>query len=301
MLKKYQSSLTLTVFFTLLILYIINSNTIINEFLNYTNIFITKLLPTTFIIFIFSNIFIEYKIIEKLNKIFKEKTPIIYIIIMSMISGFPSGAKYIKELLNKNYITEQTANYLIYFTHFPNPIFILGTVYKIINNNILTYIMYLSLIISNLLLMIIIKRPKQQVKITTTSKEKDFSTIISESIISSLKTSILIYGTSIFFYLITIIINKYLNLNQTTYILLNSIFDLTFTITLSSLITNTPNRCLFLITLISISTLSIHMQTKSILSDTNVKYSNFLKGRIISTIFAIIIFYILRSLLDILY
>ena len=101
MLKKYQSSLTLTVFFTLLILYIINSNTIINEFLNYTNIFITKLLPTTFIIFIFSNIFIEYKIIEKLNKIFKDKTPIIYIIIMSMISGFPSGAKYIKELLNK--------------------------------------------------------------------------------------------------------------------------------------------------------------------------------------------------------
>lgn len=301
MLKKYQSSLTLTVFFTLLILYIINSNIIIKAFLDYTNIFITKLFPTTFIIFIFSNIFIEYQIIEKLETIFKNKTPIIYIVIMSMISGFPSGAKYIKDLLNKNYISKETANYLIYFTHFPNPIFILGTVYKIINNKNLTYIMYLSLIISNLLLMLLIKKPKQSVKIIHKQNEKDFSTIISESIITSLKTSILIFGTSIFFYLITIIINKYLNLQQTTYILLNSIFDLTFTITLSSLITNTPNRCLFLIILISISTLSIHIQTKSILSDTNIKYSNFLKGRIISTILAIIIFCILRSLLDILY
>ena len=133
MLKKYQSSLTLTFLFTILLLYLTKSNLIIKEFLNYTNLFITKLFPTTFIIYIFSNIFIEYGIINKLSKIFKNKASTIYIIVMSIISGFPSGPKHIKDLLTRNYITLDQANYLIYFTHFPNPLFILGTVSMIIS------------------------------------------------------------------------------------------------------------------------------------------------------------------------
>lgn len=296
MLKKHQSSLTLTFLFTILILYLLNSNLIIEEFLDYTNLFITKLFPTTFIIYIFSNIFIEYKIIDKLSLIFKAKASQLYIIIMSILSGFPSGPKYIKDLLNKNYITIKTANYLIYFTHFPNPLFILGTVSMIINDYKTTIIILISLISSNLLLASLLPKPKSNIKITTTSINKDFSEIIAESIISSLKISLLIYGTSIFFYLISVIINNYFNLSLTSYILINSIFDLTKGITLTSLITNKTLQATFIIILISLGSLSINIQIKSILSDTNIKYSNFLKGRIIATILALIIFLILRNL-----
>ena len=295
MLKKYQNSATLILLFTILILYLLNSNLIIKEFLDYTNIFITKLFPTTFIIYIFSYLFIEYGIINKLNKVLKKYSSSFYIILMSILSGFPSGPKYIKDLLNKNYITEDTANYLIHFTHFPNPLFILGTVSKIINYK-LTIIIYISLLLSNFITALIIKKPKHNYIIHNYQVKKDFSSIISKAIIESLKISILIYGTSIFFYLISVIINNYLQLSLENYIILNSFFDLTKGITLSSLIVNKTIKSIFIIILISIGSLNINIQIKSILADTNIKYKNFIKGRILSTIFALIIFLLLRSL-----
>ena len=296
MLKKYQSSFTLITLFTILILYLINSNLIIKEFLDYTNIFITKLFPTTFIIYIFSHLFIEYGITNKLNKVLKKYSSSFYIIIMSMLSGFPSGPKYIKDLLSKNYITEDLANYLIYFTHFPNPLFFLGTISKIINNNKLTIIIFISLILSNFITALIIKKPKYNYIIHNYQNIKDFSSIISKAIIEALKISILIYGTSIFFYLISVILNNYLQLSLTNYILLNSLFDLTKGITLSSMITNKTIKSIFIIILISIGSININIQIKSILTDTNIKYKNFIKGRIISTFFALIIFLLLKSL-----
>ena len=45
-----------------------------------------------------------------------------------MLTGFPSGSKYITDFYNKKYIDRNTANYLLTFTHFSNPLFILGTV-----------------------------------------------------------------------------------------------------------------------------------------------------------------------------
>ena len=296
MLKKYQSSFVLTLLFTILILYLTKSTLIIEEFLNYTSLFITKLFPTTFIIYIFSNIFIEYGIINKLYRIFKNNSGMVYIIFMSIISGFPSGPKNIKELLKKGYISNDEANYLIYFTHFPNPLFILGTVFSIINSKKQTIIIFLSLLLSNLITAFIIKKPKKNNLIKINYKLKDFSTILSESIVSSLKISLLIYGTSIFFYLISVIINNYLNLSLTQYILLSAFFDLTKGISLVSLFTNNTIKSLFIIILISIGSLSINIQIKSILSDTKIQYTNFIKGRIISTVFAILIYFIFKSL-----
>ena len=299
MLKKYQSNLTLTLLFTILIIYLLNSTIIINEFINYTNIFITKLFPTTFIIYIFANILINYQIINKLETLFQSKASIIYIIIMSMISGFPSGPKYIKNLLNKNYIDLKTANYLIYFTHFPNPLFILGTVQNIINNKETTYIILISIILSNLLISITLPFPEQSIKTLPKFQTKSFSNILSQAIMDSLKISILIYGTSIFFYLISILITNYLNLPIYLYIPIMAFFDLTKGITLASLIKNKLIQAIFIIIITTLSTLSIHIQTKSILTDTNIKYKNFIIGRIISTILSVIIFLIIRSLLDI--
>ena len=80
----------------------------------------------------------------------------------------------------------------------------------------------------------------------------------------------------------------YLNLSLTNYIVLNSLFDLTKGITLASLITNETIKIIFIILLISIGSLNINIQIKSILSDTDIKYSNFLKGRLISTFFSIL-------------
>lgn len=289
MLKNIKRHLTLTLIFTLLILYIKDSNLIINEFLSYTNIFITKLFPSVFIIYILSDLLINYGIIKLLKKITKYPTTI-YILLISLISGFPSGPKTIKDLKNKDFISEEESNKLIKFTHFPNPIFLFSTI-SLITKNI--SIIYISIIISNLIILII-NKPKSNNKLPNI-KEQDFTTTLSNSIIKTLKIIILIYGTSIFFYLISVIILKYLN-HQDLYILINILFDLTKGITTTSLINNQTLKDLVIILLLTISPLNINIQIKSILSDTNIKYINFIKGRIISSILTIIFYFLIRSL-----
>ena len=289
MTKNIKRLLVLTLLFTLLILYIKESNLIIKEFLSYTNLFITKLLPSVFIIYILSDLLINYGIIKLLKKITKYPTTI-YILLISLISGFPSGPKTIKDLKNKEFISEEESNKLIKFTHFPNPIFLFSTI-SLITKNI--SIIYISIIISNLIILII-NKPKSNNKLPNI-KEQDFTTTLSNSIIKTLKIIILIYGTSIFFYLISVIILKYLN-TQDLYILINILFDLTKGITTTSLINNQTLKDLVIILLLTISPLNINIQIKSILSDTNIKYINFIKGRIISSILTIIFYFLIRSL-----
>ena len=289
MIKNIKRHLTLTLIFTLLILYIKDSNLIINEFLSYTNIFITKLFPSVFIIYILSDLLINYGIIKLLKKITKYPTTI-YILLISLISGFPSGPKTIKDLNNKEFISEEESNKLIKFTHFPNPIFLFSTI-SLITKNI--SIIYISIILSNLIILII-NKPKSNNKLPNI-KEQDFTTTLSNSIIKTLKIIILIYGTSIFFYLISVIILKYIN-NKDLYILINILFDLTKGITTTSLINNQTLKDLVIILLLTISPLNINIQIKSILSDTNIKYINFIKGRIISSILTIILYFLIRSL-----
>lgn len=289
MTKNIKRLVVLTLLFTLLILYIKESNLIIKEFLSYTNLFITKLLPSVFIIYILSDLLINYGIINLLKKITKYPTTI-YILLISLISGFPSGPKTIKNLKEQNYITEKESNKLIQCTHFPNPIFVFSTI-SLITKNI--GIIYISIIISNLIILLKTK-PTSNNKLPSI-KEKDFTTTLSNSIIQTLKIIILIYGTSIFFYLISIIILNYFNTKE-LYIIINTIFDLTKGIQTTSLITNQTIKDLVIILLLTISPLNINIQIKSILSDTNIKYINFIKGRLISSTLTIIFYFLIRSL-----
>lgn len=289
MTKNIKRLVVLTLLFTLLILYIKESNLIIKEFLSYTNLFITKLLPSVFIIYILSDLLINYGIINLLKKITKYPTTI-YILLISLISGFPSGPKTIKNLKEQNYITEKESNKLIQCTHFPNPIFVFSTI-SLITKNI--GIIYISIIISNLIILLKTK-PTSNNKLPSI-KEKDFTTTLSNSIIQTLKIIILIYGTSIFFYLISIIILNYFNTKE-LYIIINTIFDLTKGIQTTSLITNQTLKDLVIILLLTISPLNINIQIKSILSDTNIKYKNFITGRLISSILTIIFYFLIRSL-----
>lgn len=288
MTKNIKRLLVLTLLFTLLFLYIKESNLIIKEFLSYTNLFITKLLPSVFIIYILSDLLINYGIINLLNKITKYPTTI-YILLISLISGFPSGPKTIKNLKEQNYISEEESNKLIKYTHFPNPIFVFSTISLITNNIILIYI---SIILSNLIILIN-NKPTSTNKLPNI-KEKDFTSVLSNSIINTLKIIILIYGTSIFFYLISVILIKYLNTKK-LYILINILFDLTKGIQTTSLINNQTLKDLIIILLLTISPLNINIQIKSILSDTNIKYKNFIKGRITSFILTIIIYFLIRN------
>ena len=283
--KTYKTIILLVSLITLLVIYFFNSEYIIKCFLDYNELFYTKLFPVSFIFFILSTILIEYKILD----IIPININSIYVYLLSFISGFPSGAKYTKELLNNDSITKKEASTLLLFSHFPNPLFVLGPISLILNKKICIKLL-LSIILSNLLILLFTKKHKK--KNSSIIYPNSFSNVLKKSIYKSIKTIILIYGTSIFFYLISSIIIKYFTFNPYYYVLLSGTFDLTKGIFSTTIINDIIIRSIFILIFISFGSISIHMQVKSILEDTSL-YKSFIKGRIIGTILAIIIFLLL--------
>ena len=284
--KNKKSNVILIILICLMILYIINSKHI----LIYTKLFLEKLFPASFLFFTFSSLLIEYNIIEKISKTLKINGANFYVVAMSLISGFPSGSKYTKDLLEKNLITEKSANYLIKFTHFPNPIFILGPVSLLFPNKTYALKILVCIIIANFIIAITTYQKEKSTLPLQRKENISFAKILPKAVISSIKTIIIIYGTSVFFYLIITIINHYIKLPIKEYILMNGFFDLTNGTFLTSLITNPTTRALYIIFFFCFGGISVHMQTKSIIADTKIKYKNFLIARIFQTIIASILF-----------
>lgn len=295
--KKFRKNNLIIIFLILLLtLFIINSELVIKSILSYTNLFMEKLFPASFIFFIISSLLIDYNFIEKISKLLHINGSIFYVVVMSMLSGFPSGSKYITDLLERELISTKVANYLIIFTHFPNPIFVLGSVSSIFKDKTIPVFILISLIISNLLIGVFLyPKDKEKFKIIK-SESTNFSINLKKAIYGSIKTMILIYGTSVFFYLIITILNNYLNLSLYNYIFVNGLFDLTKGVFLTSLINNEILRAIYIIIFISFGGISINMQVKSIIADTNIKYKNFILGRFFQIILSMSIFLLLLGI-----
>ena len=282
-----QRNLLVYTILLILVFYFLNSTLIIEETITYTKLFITKLFPTSFLIYIISDLLINYNITALLNK--KGHGTFLYITIMSMLTGFPSGPKYAKDLLDKKLIFKDYANYLIMFTHFPNPLFILGSVSTIKGINTLKLL--IIIILSNLFIAAIFKK-KETITLPSTTPTS-FSKALSTGIYSSLKIIILIYGSCLFFTLIASILNKYLTMSHLLYTLTNILFDLTKGIFSTSILKSNNLKELIILLATIFGTRPIHIQIKSILDDASLSYHKFLLGRTLSTIIALSIYFIL--------
>ena len=110
--------------------------------------------------FIISYILVEIGIPEFLcsifykffNKLFLVKSDASFVFFMSMLTGFPSSAKYIDMLIEKNRIDSHDASKILIFTFFSNPLFIVNTVGIMFLGNInLGFIILVSHITGNIL------------------------------------------------------------------------------------------------------------------------------------------------------
>ena len=283
------------------ILVLINSNIVINSIIYSTKIFNNKIFPSLFPFFILSELLINYGFIEfssilfkPLMNLFKINSNCSFIFVMSMISGFPSSAKYTKDLYDKKYINSLEATKVLTFTHFSNPLFILGFISLILNKKIGLYILiihYLTNIIIGLIFRKIIKTD-----INTNNKinnnYQSFSNVLSNSIINGFKTLFLILGTMIVFLTITNLINKYIGLNPLLKGIFNGMLEMTGGInTISNLNISLKIKSTLIGMILSFGGISVHMQIKSIISNTNIKYYPYLVARILhSALTGLIIF-----------
>lgn len=288
--KNNRSILILVTFLIFLLLCVIYSEVLLVHILDYSKLFLTKVFPTSFIFYILSSLIIEYGIIQVFFNIFHLNTSSFLVLLLSLISGFPSGAKYTKELLDEKLINEEEANQIIRFSHFPNPLFVMGVVSSILKNSDIAFKILLAIVFSNLLLFSFRKKNKNTFFLENEVNIPNFSNILSKAIYKAFNTLILIYGTSLFFYLISFFIINFFAFNSFSFVFISGLFDLTKGVFSTSVFSNTFLQALFIIFFISFGGISIHMQVLAIISDTNISYKNFLLGRIIGTVLSIFLF-----------
>ena len=134
---------------------------------------------------------------------------------------------------------------------------------------------------------------KKAPKITNINlqKEKNSSkNILIKSINKSMNTLLMILGSIIFYMLLTYIVTFPILKNHLLKTILSGFLEITNGLNnLIYLETYSKIKEIIAISIISFGGLSIHTQIKSILEDTKINYSSFLKGRIIHVIVSICI------------
>ena len=213
-------------------------------------IWIDNIFPSLFPFFVLSELLINFGfahfIGEILNpfmyRLFKLKGEASFALAMSMISGFPSGAKYTSELYDRKIINEHEASKLLTFTHFSSPMFILGTISVFLNNVEVGILILIIHYISNFIIGLIFRNyyisDKTNEKISIkkaflkmhderVNNSKNLGQIITNSLINSINILLLILGVISLFLIITTVINNNLNLSIYTKSIINGLFEMT--------------------------------------------------------------------------
>lgn len=225
-----------------------------------------------------------------------------FIFVMSILSGFPSSAKYTKELYDSKLISNNDASKVLMFSHFSNPLFLLGTLPLFLDkkSSILILICHY---ITNIIIGIMFRyyhKSNDNLSINLKSiniskySSNNLGNILSKSIKNTIDTLLLILGTVTVFLVLTTIINNNIYLPNTYQAILDGLFEMTQGLKYVSLLNiSLRYKATISALLISFGGLSIHSQIISVLSDTNIKYYPFLLARIIhSTISGLLVYFL---------
>jgi sporulation integral membrane protein YlbJ len=277
-----------------------------------------NIFPSLFPFFVVSNLLINCGFASFLGeilrpfmyKIFRIKGEASFVLVMSMLSGFPSSAKYTRELYDKGLINEHEASKLLTFTHFSNPLFILGTIsIMFLNNKEVGLLILICHYVSNIIIGLIFrnyyisKKDTTKVSLKTSlnimhqkrlESGKSIGLMISNALMNAINTLFLVLGVITMFLIITTIIDQNVSLNPYNQSILNGTLEMTQGLKYVSLLPlPLKNKALLSTMFISFGGLSVHMQTIGLISDSKIKYMPFLIARILhASISSLMIFFL---------
>lgn len=281
-----------------------NSNMIKENIIIALELWEKSLIPTIFPFLLISNLLINYGFVDFISalfggivsKIYNVSKEASFAVIMSLFTGFPTGSKYVKDLYENKIIALEEANSLISFTSFANPIFVISFIGETLLNSKKTGITILvTHYITGLLVGILFKNKVSQGKSNQRieNKNKSFINVLTNTIKSSFNILVNMLGIIIFFFIISTILNKYIQQNLIS-IILNGIIEMTTGITfISAKKLKRKLKVALIGAFLSFNGLSIHFQTKSIIDGTPIKYRNYCIARIIQSLLCFIILYII--------
>ena len=267
---------------------------------------VNNLIPSLFPFFIISNILINYNITDYIPKIIKNFCKILFnisdevltILLLSMISGFPSNARTTRTLYDNGKISLEEANHILIFSHFANPVFILSTVAVFfLHNEKVGIIILVAHYLSNFILGIIFRKYSPSISNNSNVKKNTidgFASIFILSIRNAIDTIITICGILAMFLMLSTIIIDLFNFNTYNTILIKSIFEMTTGIeSLGVLNLSMTFKVILCSGILSFGGVCVHVQVLSQITGTDIKYIYFLIGRIYQMIISVFIAYLL--------
>lgn len=302
--KKYSNFIIVIITFIIFILIVFNkdlvSNTIVTSFYIWFNTLVPSMMP----MFILSDILINYNFImyvpnfitNFISKLFNISKNAVLTLFISLFSGFPGNGLAIKTSYDLNLISHEEASHLLLFVHFANPLFVLWTLGGFyLKNTLYGIIILISHILSAFIIGIIFRsknHPSKTNYISKTNNCQSFNSIFSNSIKKSINTLLMVSGTVTSFLIISTLICHIFSLNSLLSTFVKGILEMTMGLSsLSSLNIPAIYKVVFSSSIISFGGLSIHMQVSSITED--IPYINYFKGRVIHSLLAGILSFIL--------
>lgn len=288
----------------ILILFIKNIDVVISSTYEASILFFTKVFVSIFPFIILIDILLYYDYQDFLNKIFGNILSKLFnidknaciIFILSILTGCPSNAIYIKDMLDNKLIDIETSNKILLFSYFQSIPFIIGTIgIKLYNSLKIGLILWIFIFINNLLIGIYQKNIKQTIiQYKKTIKKDKLISIIKKSIIKGITISFDILGNLIIFTIIINLIKKLIPLNSIFLSFISGILEITNGINQVSLLNiNIKYKLLLTLFFLSFSGLSIIFQTTSILNNYKINIKRILIIRLVFSIITCILFYII--------
>ena len=301
----------------IILMLIINPKKYINSCYNGLSVWVKNVLPSLLPFLICTKILTEInffdgftkKLSKPTNKIFKAPKIASYVFLISIISGYPVGAKVISDLYKQNAISEKTANKLTTFCSTSGPLFIIGTVgTSLFLSPLIGYIMLFSHILGSFLNGVIYRN-----KFVDTSNlhynKKDYDTNYNKTISNCMNnsiTSILLVGgfITLFYIIIDILIDvKVISFLSYGLDFLLSPFGLKIgesvfsgiievtrgCITLSTINASNLVKCVIGTGLISFGGFSIHFQALAFLSECNINTKFYFIQKLTHTLLSMLI------------
>ena len=296
-------------------------------FIDGLSLFSSSVLPGLFPFMFFTRILVSLDAIKKastlmhrpMKKLFNSPGISSFVMFISLISGYPIGAKLTADLYENKVITLEDAKKTLTYSLTSGPIFVIGTVGAIILSNTKAgIIIFISHIISNFITGFILTRKKttkQQPKPQNSINTYNINKIISQSMESSIHSILIVGGFITVFYCIIEIV---LSLKITKFILLpfefifsrigvepqisrglmSGIVEVTRGIKELSIYFNSSPQLVssIICSLISFSGLSIILQSSSMLEKTTIQTRHLVLTKFMHAIFAFPICMILSSL-----
>lgn len=262
-----------------------SSGLLSNSIIDSSLLFITKVFPFLFIMMIINELLVSFNLPYYINRIFH--SPAVYIFIMSLLGGSPLNAVIIKSLLDKKILSERNASIILSFTTLNNPLFLYNYFTLIFKDYKITLKLFIIIYLSNVLLFIFFKSKLENnsylVKYEPINIQKSITSAIKNSTINMLS----IYGTIVFFKLITdILIPQRSDILAT---LLRGFTEITQGLNSLTILEVSPLiKQLLALVIISFSGFSIHIQIASILVNYKINYKYFYLSRLGLIILAVI-------------